>query len=119
MTDAAVVIGAAVRDMCDDLDRILDRVLRNDAHLALEPEGKFWLVVDQANLYAGESTVMMRTLDRGTAIRFAYAFKQKHPETVLDASLSGSAGTGDNQPPVVGVPAEEFSVRVPHLRVVG
>jgi hypothetical protein len=125
-TDTVSRIGACVDDLCDDLDRIVGRICRHDPVLSLELEsGKFWLIVDTANLDPhGDSTVMMRSPDRGSCIRFAHAFARKHPETILDSTLAGDAKAGRTVSPVIPhssgpeSPAENHSVKVPVLRVV-
>ncbi len=90
MTGAAL-IDKTTDQLCDELHRILQRLLhepvpdgRTPARLRVEPEGPNWLVVDDANPDdRGDPEVMIRTPSIRTAIKFARAFTIKHPEAVL------------------------------------
>ncbi len=91
MTGAALIDKTADA-LCDELHRILQRLLheplpseRQPARLRIEPEGPNWLVVDDANPDEhGDPEVMIRTPDVRTAIRFARVFTIKHLDATLD-----------------------------------
>jgi hypothetical protein len=71
-----------MNDLIADLDRIIDRITRNNPVLVLEQESeKWWIVVDTAN---GDE-VMMRA-DRELCVRFMRAFVAKHPDASFDRS---------------------------------
>lgn len=81
MTAAAVArMGEIADDLCDDLDRILSRVIRNDAVLAVERESDRWhIVTDTAN---GDE-VMLRA-ELSVCERFIEAYIVKHPGSRID-----------------------------------
>lgn len=84
-TRASDVITEACQYLAEELDCIVDRLLRDDPILHLEQESeKWWIVVNTRN-----TEVMMRA-EYPTCIRFAYAFKQKHPEARLDDSFAAT-----------------------------
>lgn len=67
-----------------ELDEIVGRICRPDAHLVLELESpRYWIVRDLANLRCGEPAVMMRA-DHDLCVRFMRAFAVRHPEAVVD-----------------------------------
>jgi hypothetical protein len=67
-------------DLIAELDRIIDRIVRNNPVLVLERESeKWWIVVDTAN--GGE--VMMRA-ERELCVRFMRAFVIRHPDASFD-----------------------------------
>ena len=129
MTAAAVLIGAAVRDLCDDLDRILDRVIQPDPVLRIvkEQEGlptwmSRWTVI---NTVTGER-MLPWTRNLGFALRFGVVFVEKHPGSSLDESFGAfselggetatpiaapaGAATGEAPPPSNIAPADTFSL---------
>ncbi len=117
----ATLIDRTADALCDELHRILQRLLhepapseRQPAQLRIEPEGPNWLVVDDANPDKYEDpAVMIRTDSIRTAIKFARAFTIKHPEAVLD-ELSVSLMLGRTVDAGFSVKASER----PQLRLV-
>lgn len=73
-------------------------------HLRLERESDKWWIVLNAH-----DEVMLRA-EYPTCIRFAYAFKKKHPDAVLDDSF-GLLASVTPGPVLDTVIAELFSVR--------
>jgi hypothetical protein len=71
-----------VSDFIAELDRIIDRITRNNPVLVLEQESAdWWTVTDTAN---GDQ-VMVRA-SREVCVRFMRAFVVKHPDASFDRS---------------------------------
>lgn len=109
MTAAAVArMGEIADDLCDDLDRILSRVIRNDAVLAVERESDKWHVVtDTAN---GDEVMLRAELD--VCVRFMEAFVVKHPGSRIDVDALELARGAAGWRELVAETLTGFSVRV-------
>jgi hypothetical protein len=128
-----------VETVCFELGRILDRILLGDSTLTLSEEMvefpsawvRRWCVRDE------DGVLMFHTASRPSAVRFGEAFARRNPGTRLDDTfLAGeptevdalvvapsTASSRDVTPAAaphgeMASPAEEFSIRVPQLRLV-
>lgn len=87
--------------LCHELDRIIHRLTRNDAHLALYRNEAGYTILDLANGYER----MLPPTSLEMCVRVATAFKKRHPEARVDPVLLGSGEVGPLSGPVEDVAA--------------
>ncbi len=87
-TDAWEPARAATETIIDELDRLVDRVLRNPPVLALYTFGDEFVIVDLANGFRR----MILPTSRPVAVGWALRFKLDCPEARLHGSLLSSEG---------------------------
>jgi hypothetical protein len=90
---ATGLLQETIQAATQELDRILNRMLRADPVLRLERESASnWIVVDAAN----QDAVMLRTPSVKTCGRFMLAFCAKHPEArFIDGEFEARARSGE------------------------